>query len=179
MRLRILFLASLVIPVQAWCDVASPYVGQEQRAIKALSANEIADLLSGKGMGLAKAAELNHYPGPLHVLDLASELELSPKQRQATQSIYEQMQAEATRIGRLILENEARLDAAYAQRDIREDTLRTLVTAIARYQGELRFVHLRAHLQQRQALTPVQIDRYDALRGYGEGHSGTHSHQAH
>jgi hypothetical protein len=35
----------------------SPYVGQETRAIKALSVNEIASLLAGKGMGFAKTAK--------------------------------------------------------------------------------------------------------------------------
>jgi len=52
----------------------SPYVGQEQREIKSLSPDEVKDYLAGKGMGLAKAAELNHYPGPAHVLELASQL---------------------------------------------------------------------------------------------------------
>src|SRR5262249_16169067 len=62
-------------------QTASPYAGQEQRAIKALSDEEIRDLLEARGMGLAKAAELNSYPGPLHVLQLAAELGLSDAQR--------------------------------------------------------------------------------------------------
>ncbi len=40
---------------------ASPYAGQESREIKALSPEEISSLLSGKGMGFAKAAELNGF----------------------------------------------------------------------------------------------------------------------
>ena len=44
---------------------ASPYAGFEQRAVKGLSADEIADLRSGRGMGLALVAELNGYPGPV------------------------------------------------------------------------------------------------------------------
>ena len=59
----------------------SPYVGQESREIKALSPQEISDYLSGKGMGLAKAAELNGYPGPAHVLELAAQLDLTPVQK--------------------------------------------------------------------------------------------------
>ena len=35
-------------------------------------------------MGLAKAAELNHYPGPAHVLTLATELALTPDQKART-----------------------------------------------------------------------------------------------
>jgi hypothetical protein len=42
----------------------SPYAGQEKRAVKTLSPDEeIQALLNGRGMGLAKVAELNHYPG--------------------------------------------------------------------------------------------------------------------
>jgi hypothetical protein len=40
---------------------SSPYVGQEGRKIKALSEEEVQGYLSGSGMGLAKAAELNHW----------------------------------------------------------------------------------------------------------------------
>jgi hypothetical protein len=58
-----------VITLLSWSTVAqcqSPYVGQEYREIKALSTQEISDYISGRGMGLAKAAELNGYPGPAH-----------------------------------------------------------------------------------------------------------------
>jgi hypothetical protein len=36
----------------------------EQRDIKTLSNQQIADLRAGRGMGLALAAELNGYAGP-------------------------------------------------------------------------------------------------------------------
>ena len=42
-----------------------PYAGQQTRAIKALSDDDIAALRAGEGMGMAKAAELNGYPGPV------------------------------------------------------------------------------------------------------------------
>jgi hypothetical protein len=56
----------------------SAYAGLETRDIKALSAQQLADLQAGRGMGLAIAAELNGYPGPLHVFELADSLGLSP-----------------------------------------------------------------------------------------------------
>jgi len=52
------------------------YAGQETRKIKALSEDQIQGYLAGSGMGLAMAAELNHYPGPKHVLELAEKLQL-------------------------------------------------------------------------------------------------------
>ena len=53
---------------------ASPYAGEEGREIKALSAADVDAYLTGQGMGFAKAAELNGYAGPKHVLELAAEL---------------------------------------------------------------------------------------------------------
>jgi hypothetical protein len=50
----------------------------EQRAVKGLSAQQIADLRAGKGMGLALSAELNGYPEPMHVLEHAEALKLTP-----------------------------------------------------------------------------------------------------
>jgi len=67
---------------------ADEYRGQQDRAIKALSADEVAGYLQGKGLGLAKAAELNQYPGPSHVLALASELELTETQKDQTRKIF-------------------------------------------------------------------------------------------
>jgi hypothetical protein len=49
----------------------APYAGLQQRPVKALSEQQVADLRAGRGMGLALAAELNGYPGPLHVIELA------------------------------------------------------------------------------------------------------------
>jgi hypothetical protein len=54
-----------------------PYAGLEARSIKTLSDQQIGDLRAGRGMGLALAAELNGYPGPMHVLELADALGLS------------------------------------------------------------------------------------------------------
>ena len=68
-----------VLPVLA---AEMPYAGQQARTIKALSDEDIAALRKGEGMGMAKAAELNGYPGPIHVLTLSSELKLTDSQRQ-------------------------------------------------------------------------------------------------
>jgi Spy/CpxP family protein refolding chaperone len=144
----------------------APYAGQEKRAIKALSETETRDLAEGRGMGLAKAAELNSYPGPLHVLELARELELSDSQRAASEALMAPMRERAIALGRQIIEAERDLDRAFAGRSIDQDYLRQQVAMIAALQGELRAVHLETHLAQRAILTSDQIVRYDALRGY-------------
>ena len=73
----------------------SPYAEQQDGGIAALSAEEVRQLREGAGMGLARAAELNHYPGPKHLLEMADELELSADQRTAIDAIYDEMHAEA------------------------------------------------------------------------------------
>jgi hypothetical protein len=54
-----------------------PYAGLQDRSIKTLSDQQISDLSAGRGMGLALAAELNGYPGPIHAIELAEQLHLS------------------------------------------------------------------------------------------------------
>jgi Spy/CpxP family protein refolding chaperone len=170
------------LPALAIADTPAPYAGQQHRAIKALSAKEIDDLRAGRGMGLAKAAELNGYPGPMHVLELADKLSLSPAQRDATEALFEGMRAEAQRLGAAILEAERALDQNFAGRRIDEGDLQARLAALGTLQGELRFVHLRAHLAQAALLSADQRARYDALRGYATspegGHAphGTHRH---
>ncbi len=46
------------------------YSGQEKRIIKSLSPDDMAELRREGGWGLAKAAELNGVPGPVHLLEM-------------------------------------------------------------------------------------------------------------
>jgi hypothetical protein len=163
-RLGLLLLLALAGPAAAQ---TSGYSGQEGRAIKALSAEETADLLAGRGMGAARAAELNHFPGPIHVLELREQLGLSAEQIRAAQDSFDRMSAAARPLGVEIVAAERRLDEAFASGSIVVEMLRAETAAIAELQGRLRAVHLAAHLETRALLSPDQIARYDALRGYG------------
>lgn len=156
----------------------SAYAGQEQRPLKALSAEEVRGYLDGAGMGLAKAAELNHYPGPRHVLDLAAELELSPAQRAGVQAAFERMQASARELGAQLVAEERALDQAFALGTITSAELDRRLDGLGALHGRLRATHLRAHLETRALLTPAQVKRYDELRGYAEAqpHDPPHPH---
>jgi hypothetical protein len=68
--IAILATCALGLPKLAAEMFVSPYAGQQARPIKAVSDEDIAALRKGEGMGMAKAAELNGYPGPAHVLSL-------------------------------------------------------------------------------------------------------------
>ncbi len=160
---------------------ASPYAGQQNRVIKALSAEDIRDLAEERGMGMAKAAELNGYPGPAHVLELAAPLQLTTEQRAATEAIYQRMLGEAKRLGGAILAAESDLDRRFQHRHIDPASLRAATASVAALTGELRAVHLAAHLEQNALLTPTQITEYQRQRGYlstapDSGHTGRHRH---
>jgi Spy/CpxP family protein refolding chaperone len=143
-----------------------PYAGQQNRAIKALSAEQIADLRAARGMGLALAAELNGYPGPAHVLEHAEALTLTDEQRTRTRDLFEAMKTEARAIGERLIAQEARLDRAFADNAIDEKRLADLSAEIGATQGALRAAHLKYHLSQAELLTPPQRHRYAELRGY-------------
>jgi hypothetical protein len=182
MKLLLVSLAAAVLPLGAAAE-SSPYAGQQARAIKSLSEGDVQELLSGHGRGLAKAAELNGYPGPAHVLEHAPALGLSPQQHAATQALMQRHQARAREMGRELVEAERRLDEAFARRDIDAGQLAALTAEIGRRQAELRQEHLRTHLEQTALLDEHQIRRYAQLRGYtgtpgpGAGHTPHTGHR--
>jgi hypothetical protein len=124
----------------------SPYAGLQTRPVKALSEAQIADLKAGRGMGLALAAELNGYPGPLHVLELSGRLDLSGEQRARIAALFEWMKAEAIPIGARLIEQETMLDREFADRTITPASLRDTLVSIGETQAALREAHLKYHL---------------------------------
>jgi Spy/CpxP family protein refolding chaperone len=171
-------LMALVISV-AWANPTSPNAGQETRDIKALAPEDVDAYLSGKGMGLAKAAELNGYPGPAHVLALATELDLSPNQKQRTKALFTSMEAKATDLGHALIEQERELDEQFASKRATQESVAVTLQRIGDLQAKVRGVHLQAHLAQLEILTPAQVARYQELRGYAgaNAHDGDHQHQ--
>lgn len=154
----------------------TPYAGMQTRPIKALSEQQIADLKAARGMGLALAAELNGYPGPSHVLELADKLALSADQRAKVQQQFDSMKAEAIPVGEKLIEQEADLDRQFASRMITPESLKSAISAIASTQGELRETHLKYHLSTLALLSSNQAQRYSELRGYGAHKAGQHRH---
>jgi hypothetical protein len=140
----------------------------QTRPIKALSEQQVADLGAGRGMGLALAAELNGYPGPSHVLELADKLELSPDQRTRIKATFDAMKAEAVPLGSKLIEQETDLDKQFANRTITPESLKASTAAVAVTQGELRETHLKYHLSTVAILSHDQMQRYAELRGYGD-----------
>lgn len=148
----------------------SQYAGMQGREIKALDSAAVADYRAGAGMGFALAAELNGFPGPRHVLELADSLELTAAQRTGTERIFGTMQRRAQELGEQILELERELDRRFAHRHIDAAALEDLTGRIAGLNGRLRAVHLGAHLEMTALLTEPQIAKYIRLRGYSHAH---------
>ncbi len=168
----------------------SPYAGHELRDIKSLSDNDIQSLQNGTGEafgGMAKLAELNGYPGPRHVLDMVSELQLTDRQRMEIELIYQNMSSNAKSIGAAIIAIEQDMDRAFANKTITEEKLKLMLDKSADLYGQLRFVHLSAHLDTVQILIMEQIQMYNTMRGYdssggtdnGSISNNNSSHQQH
>ena len=166
-------------PYPTWAQAQQPYAGFEGRPIKALSDQQIADLRAGRGMGLALAAELNGYPGPSHVIDLANSLELSEAQRTKMEALFAAMKADTVPLGEKLIAEEADLERQFASKTITEPSLTAAMQAIAKSQAALRAAHLKYHLATAEVLTPTQVKRYAELRGYSNGPPAGHPHGGH
>jgi hypothetical protein len=153
-----------------------PYAGMQTRSIKALSDQQASDLREGRGMGLALAAELNGYPGPSHLLELADKLDLTAEQRSRVGELFNAMKQEAVPIGNRLLEQEAKLDNQFAGLAVNEESLEKSVSEIALTQGVLRATHLKYHFLVRSALSDEQLRKYAELRGYTDGSMPVHRH---
>ncbi len=157
---------------------ASPYAGLEKRSIKALSPERIAALESGSGAGYALAAELNGYPGPRHVLDLADALKLTPAQRDKTAALFAEMKQGAVTLGRELIRQEAKLEKLFRDGGAGETALTLRTAEIGVTEARLRATHLKYHIRMADLLTDAQRAAYNSLRGYGnaERKHGGHRH---
>ena len=125
-------------------------------------------------MGFAKAAELNGYPGPAHVLAMADQLQLSPEQLSQTRAIEESMRTKARALGAELVQAEQELDTLFASKRVDAQSLGASLARIGDLQANLRKAHLEAHLAETALLSPDQTARYSELRGYGHSYSPDH-----
>jgi hypothetical protein len=160
-------------------QMQQPYAGLDARPLKALSDEQVADLRAGRGMGLALAAELNGYPGPSHVLELAEPLGLSEAQRAKMREFFAAMKAETVPLGEKLIAQETDLNRQFADKTITEAKLVAAMQAIAGTQAALRTAHLKYHLATVELLAPMQIQHYAELRGYTSGQQIKHQPGGH
>lgn len=150
-------------------DYRSAYAGEEKRSIKSLSEDDIKQLQQGRGWGLAKAAELNGMPGPVHILQMKQEISLTAVQEKRIRALFDTMKADAVPLGKKLVHLERQLNNAFANKTITRHKLKSLLDEIAGTRSRLRYVHLSAHLATPAILTARQLSDYNQLRGYGHG----------
>lgn len=155
---------------------AGGYASLQDREIKALSAEQMADLRQGRGMGASLPAELNGVPGPMHALELAPQLKLTPEQRGSLEGITAEMKTSAQQLGLQVIAAEAELDAAFKSNAADEKSIAETTARIASMQGQLRAVHLVAHLRTKRLLSVDQVTAYNVARGY-VADAGAHKHR--
>lgn len=158
------FLAVAAVVVRA--QDPSPHAALTSRPIKALSAEETEGLREGAGLGMALAAELNGYPGPMHVLELRDALGVDDDTAAAVGVVMGGMKEAGRDLGARIIAKEEALDALFAGGTATEANVRALCLEIGALRGELRWHHLRAHVAMRELLTEEQCRAYDVARGY-------------
>ena len=170
MRMLLLIFTAVLLPFCAFATShdshRSEYAGQEHREIKSLSESDIEELRDGRGWGLALAAELNGIPGPVHLLEMKEEIDLSPEQIEKIEALFEQMRDQAIELGNILIERERELNNHFAQGTINEKLLRDLLEQIGKVHTQLRYVHLSTHLKTPDIVTAEQIELYNKLRGY-------------
>ncbi|MED5621395.1 hypothetical protein [Ideonella sp. BN130291] len=89
-----------------------------------------------------------------------------------------EMKAQARELGRRLIEVEQELDTAFRTGAADETTVARLSAAAGQLSGQLRNVHLQAHLRTQRLLKPAQIAAYARARGYAaeQGLEGGHAH---
>ena len=132
--------------------------------------------LEGAGMGYARAAELNHFPGPMHVLELADQLKLTAGQRAATRTLMDAHKSQARALGAEVVAAEREVEQLFRSGRVDEAVLARAARTAAAVEGEYRLSHLETHRRMRELLSAEQVKRYDELRGYASGKAQHHKH---
>lgn len=167
--MRILPILLLLTGPVAAQHIHHPQADQGRPEIAALTAAQRADIEAGRGAGLALPAEANGYPGPMHVLEHATALGLSPSQHAAIEALMQPMRRAAIDAGARLMDAERRLDALFVGAVATPDAVRQAATAAGLAHAEMRMAHLLAHIAARALLSPEQLSRYAVLRGHRPG----------
>ena len=77
--------AAVLLALSAAPATAQPHAALQDRGLKALSPDQVADLLAGRGLALALGAELIGYRGPRHVLEHHAGFDWPEERRSGTE----------------------------------------------------------------------------------------------
>ena len=160
-----MLLAAAALPADQHAHAAAP---DSSEAAAILSAQQLADLREGRGMGYALAAERYGYPGPRHVLELSDALALTAAQKRAVEAQFAAMKAESVRVGAELIGEAAVLEKLFSSRTATPGSIGEASARFGAAEGRLRATHLRYHLATLEILSAGQVRRYRELRNVGE-----------
>lgn len=181
--IAVLFLVAISLSCAHQSDPTDPHAGHNMmdhsatgagysdmmgRDIKALSKEELAGLMDGMGLGMALPAELNGYPGPMHVLELKDKLSLTAEQIAKTQTLFDEVKSESKKLGAELVESERRLDLLFKEKKADDESVSAATEEAAILRGRVRAAHLKYHLRMMDVLTSEQVVKYQELRGYSK-----------
>ncbi len=161
-----LFAAASTSALAQHTHKTSSYAHAQSTEVSSLTPDEVRELRNGEGMGLARAAELNHFPGPKHLLELMSELDLNHAQIERIEAIHKKMSTQAIAKGEDILKAEFHLANLFTSGQPTAAEVKRVTEHLGIMRGQLQAIHLLAHIESTRELTGEQIEGYDRLRGY-------------
>lgn len=91
---------------------------------------------------------------------------LSPSQVASLEKLFQDMKAQAIRLGQAYIEAERALDDYFRAGELDDQTLRPKVDQAEQARADLRFLHLSYHHRTLDVVTPAQVTTYNRLRGY-------------
>jgi hypothetical protein len=144
----------------------APNYAPPAREIKALSPQEQRGWIEGENMGMARAAELNGYPAPMMVLEMAQTLKLTPEQAAATRELMTRHKAQVRKLGAELVDAERQLDVAFRDQHAEASEVDRLTGQIGQLQARIRASHLRTHVAEQALLTPQQMQQYAGMHGF-------------
>lgn len=169
-RLTMVLLIALTTVLPARALAQTPHSGHGAHTTAPRHSPDVCErefervVADGRGFGMAFAADRHGYPGPLHVLELATQLGLSADQEIRVRALMDAMFAESRPKGAALLAAERRLTALFASGRPDADSVRAAVTEVERLRAELRTLHLVTHLRTRDLLSDAQRKAYHAAR---------------
>jgi hypothetical protein len=112
---------------------------------------------------MAYVAELNHYPLPDQLIKFKKELDLSPSQITAINSVVRFLQMKKLEVGQSVIRNERTLDSLFRTQKLDEGTIIFYGNRYGLYQGEYRSAVLQACFRTQKLLSERQLKKYEAL----------------
>jgi len=121
-------------------------------------------LQEGRGFGRAAVADDNGFPGPRHILDWKKQLDLKPAQEKRVETLAERTRSKAIAKGQELQAREQELSRLLSTSKPNPQAVQKLLGQIGAAEADLRWIHIGAHIEARDILTPQQLARYNELR---------------